>query len=739
MDRANTRDRRGSLAVVLACTLAGCGSSSGEVQADGPAPDSKDAGTPDAGMKDVGASGGAGGQADAAVSGGGIDGGQGGMSEVGPDAGAGGNTGGHPSDSGGKGGLRATGGGGAAGGVSGAGGLGVGGNGGAHGGAAGGGGAGGGPGGAGGAVSIGFTFSPCAAMGIAQIRSLAYLADGSGVVAALAGGVAKIIAPSDGRELHNFIGHAGGVNAVAVSGDGKTLVSASDDGTVKLWRISDGALLTTLTGESHALLSVAISPDGTRIAAGAADGQLFLWNGTSGALLGTKTDHVDQVRGLAFAAAGTRLFSASKDGSVRVWSATDLTAIATPVSGGTWMNALAVSADGAHVAVGDAQGGLSLRRASDGALERQLQAMYGVTSLAYAPDGTRVYAAISGPSITVFPVDGSAPTLLLAPIGDTALVAAAPDGNSLFITTDWALWSISSTGTHLRDPIQQGPFVRDVAFTPDGGDLVVGGDFGLAVRSLPDGAVAQSPDWSQFAALYNAVDVSPDGTRLATADDEGAVRLWSTATWQTTSQLAQAPVRAQDVACSPDGTLIAIAGDQGTDEVYTAANGAIDHGLGYGDNIHVVTFSPDGLQLAIGTENGELGIVMTADFSDARRLTDVHSPTVMDVAFSPDHQLIASTGDTRVTLWQTTGSAPRRDVFVGPSDFTGSTVAVSPDGTALVAGGSDGQIRAWSVPDLTPLAGLPGHGPGVVKARFSPDGTRLAVGYDDGTVWLWCR
>jgi WD40 repeat protein len=281
--------------------------------------------------------------------------------------------------------------------------------------------------------------------------------------------------------------------------------------------------------------------------------------------------------------------------------------------------------------------------------------------------------------------------------------------------------------------------VRDIAFTPDGAQLVIGGEFGVVARAFPGGAVVQSPDWSQFAATYNGVIVSSDGAHLVTAEESGSVHLWSTATWQITSEVAQATVRAQDVALSSDGALVAVAGAQGAGEVYRTATGAIVRGLGYSEDSHSVIFSPDNALLAIGTETGELGIVNTADWSDARRITGVHSSTVADLAFSLDHQLIASTGDERVTVWQTTGSAPRNDLFVGPSDFIGRTVAISPDGARLVAGGSDGEVRIWTVPALAALPALPGHGPGVVKARFSPDGQSLAVAYDDGTVWLWCR
>jgi WD40 repeat protein len=577
-------------------------------------------------------------------------------------------------------------------------------------------------------------------MGIASIRALAYLPDGSGVVAAMAGGVAKLIAPADAREVRTFVGHGGGVNGVAVSADGTTLATASDDRTVRLWRIADGATLATLAGGGRQLISVALSADGTRVAAGAADGQVFLWNRTTGAQIAVASDHVDEVRGMAFAAGSARLYTASKDGSARVYAATDLSPLETLMQGGTWINAVAVSPDGAHVAIGDLNGSIGIWRASDATLERRIQAQYGgANNLSYASDGTRIFASIGGSSVYVFPVNGSASTLLLAPIGGTPRVAASPAGGAVFVATDWHLWLIGETGTHLREEIQQGPFARDVAFSPDGNRVAIGGDFGLVVRAAPAGAVVKSVDWSQTAADYNGVAFSPDGSRMATAEDSGSIHLWSTSTWQTTSEVYKSSIRAQSVAFSPDGTLLAAVGAPGLDEVYRVSTGATVTFLGISDDMQSVAFSPDGSLIAAGSVGtSKLAILRVSDWSDVRRIDGAHS-TVADIAFSPDNQIAASTGDGRITVWQVSGATARHDLYQGPTSYFGYTVAIPSDGALLLAGGSDGLIRQWSLPGQTALPSLPGHGPGVVKARFSPDGRRLAAAYDDGTVWIWCR
>ena len=681
-------------------------------------------------------SGGVGGSGGGGVGGSG-SGGAGGIGSGG--AGSGGGGGGGGAGAAGRGGAAAvgTGGTGGTGGVAGSvGGGGASGSGTGGGGASGGGtgGRGGGAGGAGGSGAAPL-FEPCAVMGVASVRSVVYMPDGSSVIVGMAGGVAKLLDSATARELRTFIGHAGGVNAVAISTDGTLLVTASDDRTVKVWRIADGAPLATLAGHGRELVSVALSPDATRVAAGAADGEIFLWTRATGALVATKIDHIDAVRGIGFAAAGTRIFTGSVDGSVRVWSATDLAPLATPIQNSVRMLSLAVSPDGARVAIGDAQSRIILWRASDATQERQLQASYPPIGVALSPDGTRVYAA-SANTIEWLPTAGGATTPLVSPIGDTRALAVRPDGRALFIANNWSLWLIDETGALIRPEVIT-PLPRSVAFWPDGSRLAVAGEYGVVVRALPSGDVSQVVLVRQSQAHFNGVAVSRDGL-LATAKDDGLVQLWSTTTWQVTRDVFRASVWAYDVAFSPNGAWLAASGAMGVDYVFpVAADGGADHWLGYSSYVNSIAFSPDGSLVAAGTDDSKLGIVRVSDWSDVRRIDQAHGP-VDDIAFTPDNQQVISTGDDRVTLWQVTGSTVRRDL-VRQTAFRGKSVAVSPDGALAVAGGNDGLLRIWSLADYGSLPPLFGHGSAVLAVRFAPDGNRLAAAYEDGSVWLWCR
>jgi WD40 repeat protein/MinD-like ATPase involved in chromosome partitioning or flagellar assembly len=150
--------------------------------------------------------------------------------------------------------------------------------------------------------------------------------------------------------------------------------------------------------------------------------------------------------------------------------------------------------------------------------------------------------------------------------------------------------------------------------------------------------------------------------------------------------------------------------------------------------VNAVTFSPDGLWLALGTQDGCVRLHDTV-LGVCRRLLTEHAGAVRSVAFSPDGGTLASgSDDGSVRLWEVASGGALR-TLTGHGRGVRS-VAFSPDGGTLASGSDDGSVRLWDVASGRALRMLTGHEGRVLSVAFSPDGETVAAGSADGSVRL---
>ena len=146
-----------------------------------------------------------------------------------------------------------------------------------------------------------------------------------------------------------------------------------------------------------------------------------------------------------------------------------------------------------------------------------------------------------------------------------------------------------------------------------------------------------------------------------------------------------------------------------------------------------VDFSPDGQLIASSGADTTVKI-WRRDGTLLRTLP--HEATVYSISFSPDSQTLAvPTLDGRIYLWSVDGHL---QTTLSGHDAAVWSVSWSPDGQQLVSASSDLTLKVWSVTgDLVQT--LTGHEAAVWRSAFSPDGREFASASLDGSIKRWQR
>jgi WD40 repeat protein len=226
---------------------------------------------------------------------------------------------------------------------------------------------------------------------------------------------------------------------------------------------------------------------------------------------------------------------------------------------------------------------------------------------------------------------------------------------------------------------------------------------------------------------------SPDGTRIATASEDGSVGVWDAASGQELLVFDNVERAILDVAWTPDGKQLLTGDLTGEMRLVDAATGKSRSLLATASAVYAVDVSPDGRRIAAGYDNGDVLIMNLATGEELRWLT--HDELVDDVAWSPDGQQLATASGGAVYIWNpNTGS--ENSVFAGHTDLVVG-LAWQPEGTSIASASLDGTARVWDSQSGELLATVRGHTSSVNSVAWSPDGAYLATGSADGTVKIW--
>lgn len=256
-----------------------------------------------------------------------------------------------------------------------------------------------------------------------------------------------------------------------------------------------------------------------------------------------------------------------------------------------------------------------------------------------------------------------------------------PDGGAILTAgadQDVAIWSAAG-GRKLG--VLPHRWVGSIAFSPDGARVATGGLVDHAVKVWEFASARQLAQMSGHLNDVNAVDFSPDGTRIVSTGE--AIRVWNAMSGEQVSAYLE---QSGEAWFTSDGqAVLSIAGSQ----------------------IH--SFRPAGKLLAsmpgkafalLGTDRLVVAndkIARVYGLADGRLVATApqHEKEIESIAISRDGLLAATTDATNVKVWSTANGALISHLQP-PEGKVAQLATFSPDGTQVLAGtGPFGQGEIW--------------------------------------------
>jgi WD40 repeat protein len=302
------------------------------------------------------------------------------------------------------------------------------------------------------------------------------------------------------------------------------------------------------------------------------------------------------------------------------------------------------------------------------------------------------------------------------------------------------------------------------ALTPDGKFLVGGGSRGLTYVDVTTGKVAR--EVGPFEGVFgNLVAFSKDGKR-AVATEFSGVWVCATDTAKVLAKVSRAvPSGPAGVSLAADGRRMAVGGVRSFDEkakdpLPTAIVWDVDGDRELSrvrasqNNTVYVALSPDGTRLATWGIHSEPDrkdpprpegdpnrLVQFWDATTGKEAARVRVPsryTPFAVAFSPDGSLAAVAGGEGAIHLLDPATGAEKGMLLGRSG-QGRVLAFGSDGKTLAAGGEDGSVQRWTVPDGKPLGTTePPDYPYSPRGIVFPDNDRaVAWGPDKSASLVW--
>jgi serine/threonine protein kinase/WD40 repeat protein/DNA-binding SARP family transcriptional activator len=449
--------------------------------------------------------------------------------------------------------------------------------------------------------------SPVAATPSAYLRDRSTTADGTRL--AFTGPQTSVIETNTGAEILSLATEEAEVARLSPDGTLLLTESPSQPRHLELWDVEAGRKLDDLFHPGA--IYAEFDRDSIMLLTNGSDGAARVWDVESGRELLSLRGHASVVNEAHLDADGTRVLTLAGDGATRLWTtepvgeiqAFDLPdgqrrADGTDMVGDHGVAQISTSEETGIVAAVDASAGLAtplmdasagqvVRLSPDGRFFGAQQALadrsYGTVGIYDAATGELVREMKGLCAHSDQDISGCSPPPEM-PFAEVLWdLAFTPDGSRLamggVMTRSFLVWEtatgevVFNSGPLWEPPVPAGPV--GLAFSPDGSQLAVSAEQSIRVFDTTTWeAQPRIPIEGRIA--YLGLRYSPDGEHLVARAFEGSLAIYDTDSWTLTQPLIRAhDSRSSDIEVSPDSQFVVTAGQDGFIKVWEIASGGL--------------------------------------------------------------------------------------------------------------------------------------------------------------------
>ena len=222
-----------------------------------------------------------------------------------------------------------------------------------------------------------------------RISDIEFSPDDSILASSSADGSIWLWNMSTGEVVKIFRGHYFRINTIDFSPDGKIMVSGGNDGRINFYNISSGKVLQTFS-ISKPVLSLAFSPNGAFLAF---SGGLYEQS-QENILKIIDTNNMekihdlqtDYIHSITYSPVGS-LLAGTWNNTIKIWNASTLTEINSFEAHTSFLTSISFSPNGKSLATSSLDKTIKVWDTDSWNLQQTLNAIQGVTSIDYSPDG----------------------------------------------------------------------------------------------------------------------------------------------------------------------------------------------------------------------------------------------------------------------------------------------------------------------------------------------------------------